>query len=532
MTSSPTPSQPPNVRILDRQTNLFYCYGEGFHYEPLPAGTRVIYPNASHPAVPDVDAAIEHALENPLGCDPLSAQLKAGMKVTIAFDDLSLPLPPMSRPDIRQVIMTKVLKKLGDAGIDDIHIICAVALHRHETPAELKYQLGDDIFNTFYPKGTLYNYDAEDKEGNVFLGTTEKGEEVEVNRRSVESDLVIYININLVSMDGGNKSYATGLSTYRTIRHHHNHHTLMQCKSYMDPANSALTRSCDRQGKIIQEHMNIFKIETTLDNVTSPGYAAYSRKPVWDLNLLDWGNFWLNKKILDFSSVSTQRAMFRQLRAPFKLTSIQAGLTEPVHEKILEKVYSQLCVPVQGQSDIVIFGVPYLSPYNVNSIMNPILAYVMVLGYCFNFYRGQPLVRKGGVLIATYPLHEDFHPVHHPSYIDFYNNVLTQTTDPKTIQDRYEEEFAYNPKYIDLYRHHNAYHGVHPFYMWYWGCYGLSHVGKVIFVKPRSKRPAEVMGFDTANSIAEAIEMAKDVVGETPSITNFHCPPHILLDVS
>lgn len=164
--------------------------------------------------------------------------------------------------------------------------------------------------------------------------------------------------------------------------------------------------------------------------------------------------------------------------------------------------------------------------------MNPILTYVMALGYSFNFYRGKPLIRKGGVLIALYPLHEDFHPVHHPSYIEFYNRVLTHTTDPKTIQDKYEEEFAYNPKYIEAYRYGNAYHGVHPFYMWYWGCYGLAHLGKVIFVKPQSKRPAEIMGFATANSIAEAIEMAKDVVGDNPSISNFHYPPHILLDVS
>jgi lactate racemase len=511
---------------------MVFHYGEGFHYEALPTGTRVIYPAPSGAVVADVDAAIEQALENPLGCDPLSAQLKPGMKVTIAFDDISLPLPPMQKPDLRELIITKILKKLGAAGIDDIHLICAIALHRRETPAELKYQLGNDIFNTYFPTGQLYNYDAEDPEGNVFLGKTEKGEEVEVSRRAVESDLVIYVNINLVSMDGGNKSYATGLSTYRTIRHHHNHQTLMHCKSYMDPKKSALNDSCDRQGQIIQEHMNIFKIETTVSNDTMPSYATYLSKPVWDFNWFDWGNFWVNKKLMDVSPVNVRRKIFNSIVAPFRLTGIQAGLTAPVHEKTLEKVFDQHCIPIQGQADIGIVGIPYLSPYNVNSIMNPILTYVMSLGYSFNFYRGQPLIRKGGVLIALYPLHEDFHKVHHPSYIDFYNRVLTDTTDPKTIQDKYEEEFAYDPKYIDLYRNSYAYHGVHPFYMWYWGCYALSYLGKVIFVKPKLKRPAEIMGFDTANSVQEAIEMAKDIVGPTPAISDLHFPPHILLDVS
>ena len=42
------------------------------------------------------------------------------------------------------------------------------------------------------------------------VGKTEKGEDVEVNRRVAESDLLVYVNINLVAMDGGHKSTSTG----------------------------------------------------------------------------------------------------------------------------------------------------------------------------------------------------------------------------------------------------------------------------------------------------------------------------------
>ncbi|MCY7393079.1 MAG: nickel-dependent lactate racemase, partial [Leptolyngbyaceae cyanobacterium CAN_BIN12] len=72
-----------------------FHYGEGFQVEALPVGTRVIYPPPPLNPIKDVEGAIEQAIEQPLGCDPLSAQLKPGMKVTIVFDDLSLPLPPM-----------------------------------------------------------------------------------------------------------------------------------------------------------------------------------------------------------------------------------------------------------------------------------------------------------------------------------------------------------------------------------------------------------------------------------------------------
>ena len=116
------------------------------------------------------------------------------------------------------------------------------------------------------------------------------------------------------------------------------------------------------------------------------------------------------------------------------MTSVQAGEVEAVHEVTTENVYKQHLVPVEGQTDILTMGLPYICPYNVNSIMNPILVVCLGLGYFFNLYRGKPLVREGGVLIMSHPTPWEFHPVHHPSYIDFFEQVLSETTDP--IRDR------------------------------------------------------------------------------------------------
>ena len=90
----------------------------------------------------------------------------------------------------------------------------------------------------------------------------------------------------------------------------------------------------------------------------------------------------------------------------------------------------QHLVAVEGQTDIVTMGLPYICPYNVDSIMNPILVACLGLGYFFNMYRGKPLVREGGVLIMSHPTPWEFHPVHHPSYIDFFEEVLADTKDP------------------------------------------------------------------------------------------------------
>ena len=144
------------------------------------------------------------------------------MKLTIAFDDISLPLPPMRRPDVRQRVIEAVLDLAAAAGVDDVHLIAALALHRRMTEAELRHAVGDRVYDAFAPHGLLYNHDAEDPDGMAFIGETSQGEEVEINKRAATSDLIVYVNINLVSMDGGWKSTATGLASYRSLRHHHN----------------------------------------------------------------------------------------------------------------------------------------------------------------------------------------------------------------------------------------------------------------------------------------------------------------------
>ncbi len=68
-----------------------------------------------------------------------------------------------------------VLELLADAGVDDIHLVIAICLHRRMTDAEVKRMVGPNIFDAYYPD-RLYNHDAEDPDGLVTLGTTAHGE--------------------------------------------------------------------------------------------------------------------------------------------------------------------------------------------------------------------------------------------------------------------------------------------------------------------------------------------------------------------
>jgi len=526
MPRPPGPGKPRSVRHgrpgfildVDRSTppTLFW-HGEGFRLEKLPA---------------DPDAAIRDALLNPLGdSKPLPELLFAGMRLTICFDDISLPLPPMRRPDNRQRVIEAVLDMAAEAGVDDVVLIAALALHRRMTDDELRHALGNRVFDAFAPHGLLLQHDAEDPDALEHLGLTEAGEDVEINKRAATSDLLVYVNINLVAMDGGWKSTATGLASYKSLRHHHNVRTMQHSRSFMDQHRSELHSSNWRMGRVITDAgIKIFQIETTLNSDTFPGQFSFLQKREWEWTARDRMAFLGASKSLERTPDRLKRTIFHGILSPHAMTSVQAGEVEAVHEQTTLHVHHQQLVEVEGQTDVLTMGLPYICPYNVNSIMNPILVMCLGLGYFFNLYRGRPLVREGGVLIMSHPTPEAFHPVHHPSYIDFFDQVLSETVDPVEIEAKYEEQFATDPWYIHLYRTSYAYHGVHPFYMWYWCAHALQHLGATIVVggDPHAVRR---LGLKPASTLRDALEMAEDVVGRDPTITHLHNPPLLLADV-
>jgi len=523
--------RPGFVLEVDRSTppTLFW-HGEGLRMQRLPVGSRIVYPPEALAPLADPDDAIRDALLNPRDSEPLPSLLRPGMKLTIAFDDVSLPLPPMKRPDIRQRVIEEVLDMAAAAGVDDVQLIAALALHRRMTESELRHALGDRIYEAFAPHGLLTQHDAEDPDGMVHLGTTDEGEDVEINRRAAESDLLVYVNINLVAMDGGHKSVATGLASYRSLRHHHNVRTMQHSRSFMDQHRSELHSSNWRMGRhIAASGIRVFQIESTLNTNTFPEQFAFLQKREWEWKAGDRARFLAVSKSLERTPPRLARRVFQSIRSPHEMTSVQAGEVEAVHAVTTENVYRQQLVEVEGQADILTMGLPYICPYNVNSVMNPILVACLGLGYYFNLYRGNPLVRPGGVVVMSHPTPWEFHPGHHPSYIDFFEQVLAETTDPLEIESKYEESFAADPWYIHLYRTGHAYHGVHPFYMWYWCAHALEHLGGVIVVGGDSAAVRR-MGFKPASTWRDALEMAEDVVGRSPSVTHMPCSALLLAD--
>ena len=132
-------------------------------------------------------------------------------------------------------------------------------------------------------------------------------------------------------------------------------------------------------------------------------------------------------------------------------------------------------------------------------------------------------------MIMTHPTPWEFHPVHHPSYIDFFEQVLAETTDPLEIEAKYEKQFAEDEWYRHLYRTSYAYHGVHPFYMWYWGAHGMQHLRPGDHRRRRRRGPCAGSASRRRRRSTTRSRWPPTSSAAHPTITHLHTPP--ILDV-
>ena len=267
--------------VDQRTPPLLVHEGEGLRLESFPLGTRVVYPPESLPGLRDVDAAIASALDHPHNSEPLRALLRPGMRLTIAFDDLSIPLPPMRPPDIRGRVIEQVLTLAAAAGVDDVVLIAANALHRRMTGPEIRRIVGERVYRSFWPDA-LYNHDAEDPGNLLHVGSptwarTSRSTGGRPSRTCSSTSTSTWWRWTA----GTNRCRSASPPTTR-LRHHHNSTTMVHSRSFMDPEHSALHSSATRMGRLLARHLQIFTIETTLNNQTFPASMPFLVKREWE----------------------------------------------------------------------------------------------------------------------------------------------------------------------------------------------------------------------------------------------------------
>ena len=158
-------------------------------------------------------AAVEDALDHPIGSPALEELVRPGQKVVIVTSDISRPMPSYK-------VLPSVLKRLEKAGVsmEDVTVVLALGSHRPHTEEEQKKLVGEEVFRTVRCEDSTAS-------GFVRIGTTSMGTPVDIARRVAEADVRICLgNIEyhyFAGYSGGGKAIMPGVSTPEAIQSNH-----------------------------------------------------------------------------------------------------------------------------------------------------------------------------------------------------------------------------------------------------------------------------------------------------------------------
>ncbi len=413
---------------------------------------------------PDQERAVREALANPLGMPRLGELARPGARVLIAFDDCTVA----SFGPLRRLAIEAMVEELTAAGVreEDIHLVCANALHRKWRREELASVLGEALIERFGPRLTCH--DAEAPEDLVYLGTSESGYDVEVHRLVAEADITCYVNAGYhLGFNGGWKSIVVGLSTWRSIRWTHTPDGMS-----MSVHDNRMHRVLTEMGHHLRRRVGkpIFKVETVLAN-------------------------------------------------PYQVARVFAGDVDETRRAAIE-VMASLFPPRRAEAptkaDILVYGVPAWSPYASFARMNPILTLVSSgLGYLGGYI--EALGKPGCSVVMATPCPEEWDMVHHPAYKEVWDRVLPATRDPYEIMARFEGEFASHRGYIEAYRFGYAYHPVHALLATH-PLKRLRHAGRVFVAGAEDPAVPRHLGFIPTRTVEEAIAEARRLHGPDATV--------------
>ncbi len=438
----------------------------------LPDRTFIIGTEAKKPLEPvaDLPAAVDEALAEPLGMPPVSELVKPGSRVTIAFDDLTVPC----YAPIRRVAIDALLAQLESAGVgrEQVTLLCANGLHRKFPPEELATILGKDLVEEFGPR--LLCHDAEDHDNLSYLGQTEGGHDVEISRYATDADLTVYITASHNrGFSGGWKSVCVGLGSWRSIRHHHGPDGMT-----MSIKDNKMHKMLDEMGRVVEAKSNatFFKVDAVEAN-------------------------------------------------PFQCAKVFAGSTWEGRRAAME-IMSDLYTPRRDMSDerydVIVYGVPNWSPYATFASMNPILTLVSSgLGYFGGAITA--LGKPGCTVILATPCPFQWDRLHHAPYPLVWEEVLPESRDPYEIDKRFGEQYANDEELIEKYRNQYSFHPIHGIMATH-PLKRLKHAGRVIVAGIDDPATARHLGFDTAATVENAIADAEAQHGKDCGIAFLDLP--------
>ena len=232
-----------------------------------PVGSRIVYPPPPLPGLADVDGGDRRGARRPARAWTRSTRCCGpGMRLTIAFDDISLPLPPMRTPDIRERVIEQVLERAYRAG-----------RRRHPPDRRARAAPPDDagrapprrrrarLRRASTPTASTTTTPRTRTASSSSARPPRRGGRAQQARRRVRPARL------REHQPGARWTAATsrspiGLGTYRSLRAPPQRAHDAPLAVVHGPAEVELHHSARRQGEIVEAAVPIFHIETTLNN--------------------------------------------------------------------------------------------------------------------------------------------------------------------------------------------------------------------------------------------------------------------------
>jgi len=193
------------VKFAFGRNGIDVALPDGFNYQLIESRTA--------PALTNAHAAIEAALDNPIGCPPLATLAAGKRSAAISVCDITRPAP-------NSVTLPPLLRRLHDAGIakEAITIFIATGLHRPATDDEIQRIVGPEIASTY----RVLNHHAREFAQHRSLGATRRGTAVYIDERFMAADLHITLGFIeqhlMLGFSGGRKLIVPGLAAQETIK--------------------------------------------------------------------------------------------------------------------------------------------------------------------------------------------------------------------------------------------------------------------------------------------------------------------------
>jgi nickel-dependent lactate racemase len=160
--------------------------------------------------------AVQAALENPIGSLPLSEIARGRKNACIVVCDVTRPVP-------NPIILPEVIRAIEAGGISrrDITILVATGTHRPNEGEELIRMLGEEAATTC----RVVNSVCTDTESFRYLGTTDKGVPMKLNKTYLDADLKVTVGLiephYMAGYAGGRKRDMPGIAALDTVQAWH-----------------------------------------------------------------------------------------------------------------------------------------------------------------------------------------------------------------------------------------------------------------------------------------------------------------------